>query len=50
MTFSKKHKPAPKKSADKKKLAVADHSNKSPYSKQNIKRFTGFEDNNFLRY
>lgn len=49
MTFLKKQKPAPKKPAVNKKSTITDTSNKSPYSKQNIKKkFNEFGDNDSL--
>ncbi|WP_291133086.1 hypothetical protein [Flavobacterium sp. UBA7682] len=49
MTFLKKQKPAPKKPAVNKNSTIADTSNKSPYSKQNIKKkFNEFGDNDSL--
>ena len=38
MTFFKKHKPTSKKTTAAKNATVSDTSNKSPYSKQNIKK------------
>ncbi|WP_284652940.1 hypothetical protein [Flavobacterium terrisoli] len=49
MTFSKKHKPTPKKTVMVKNSTIADTSNKSPYSKQNLKKkFNEFGDNDSL--
>ncbi|MFN3755125.1 hypothetical protein [Flavobacterium sp.] len=49
MTFLKKQKPAPKKPTVNKNSPIADTSNKSPYSKQNIKKkFNEFGDNDSL--
>lgn len=46
MTNFKKHKPAPKKTTHPKKMTVTDTGNKSPYSKQNLKKtFDEFGEN-----
>lgn len=49
MTFFKKQKPTSKKTTATKNATVADTSNKSPYSKQNIKKkLNEFGDNDAL--
>lgn len=49
MTLAKKNKPAPKKSVTTKNMTITDTSNKSPYSKQNLKKkFNELGDNDSL--
>jgi hypothetical protein len=49
MTYLKKQKPTSKKTTPSKYATVADTSNKSPYSKQNIKKkFNEFGDNDAI--
>lgn len=49
MTFFKKQKATSKKTTSDKNLTITDTSNKSPYSKQNIKKkFNEFGDNDSL--
>ena len=49
MSSFKKQKPVAKKTMANKKLTITDTSNKSPYSKQNIKKkFNEFGDNDLI--